>query len=38
MPTDRITAPLYDKEYPDTDIRAVLSEKKNFDTALGDHD
>jgi hypothetical protein len=36
--TLRLTAWQYEQEHPGTDIRAVLSGKKSFDTALGDRD
>ena len=34
----RLTAWQYEREHSGTDIRAVLSGKKDFDTALKDHD
>ena len=35
--TLRITAWQYEQEHPGTDIRAVLSGEKDFDSALGGH-
>jgi hypothetical protein len=34
----RLTAWQYEQEHPGTDIRAVLSGQKNFETALQGHD
>jgi hypothetical protein len=36
--TLRLTAWQYEQEHPGTDIRAVLSAKKDFDSALRDRD